>query len=98
MTTVTGWEQAPEALRQLAAELMPRPVNYRYYDGPRGEMYCWTTEPVKGKFVCWTYRPVGPGARSNPRRWKMVDRVEFARRKIAKARALARYQKAVSRG
>lgn len=86
-------------LQELMRNLMPRTrmPSYRYYQGRRGEMYCWTTEPMdNGKFVCWTYKPIGRGARSGkPRTWKITKRVEFARRKVAKARAYARYMKSI---
>lgn len=38
-------------------------------------------------------KPYGKGARTSPTKWKAVDRVEFARRRIAKARAYSRYLK-----
>jgi len=86
----------PRELQELAASLMPRSPNYRYFTGPRGEMYCWSTERVNGKFCAWTYSPVGKGARSGkPRQWHVINRVNFKLRKVAKARALARYKKAM---
>jgi hypothetical protein len=82
-------------MRDLFPEMFARSPRYSYWTGPRGEMYCCTTEPLNGKFVCWTYQPFGEGSRTGKaKQWKMVDRVEFARRKVAKARAYSRYIKA----
>lgn len=88
----------PPELQDLMASLMPRQARYRYYRGPRGEMYCWSTERIRGKYVCWTYQPYGKGSRSgDPTKWRQRDRVTFSRRKKAKARAYQRYQKAIER-
>ena len=97
MTTVP----IPAAVQELMRELMPqtRMPRYRYFENKAtGEMFCWTVETMSnGKYVCWNYQPYGEGSRSGkPRAWKPVDRVEFAKRKTAKARALARYQKSIA--
>jgi hypothetical protein len=87
-------QQFNNVMSDVFPELYVQSPRYAYWNGPRGEMYCYTTEPINGKFVCWTYKPVGKGARSGkPKRWEMTDRVEFARRKVAKARAYGRYLK-----
>lgn len=96
-----GWESASPEIRALAASLMPRTrqPNFRYFKNSKGVMFCWTTEPMEnGKFACWTYQPYGKGARSGkPGRWKMINRVDFAKRRVAKARAYSRYQKSESK-
>jgi hypothetical protein len=88
-----------EVMRSAFPEMFIESPRYRYWTGPRGEMYCYTTEPIGGKFACWTYQPYGDGARSGkPTHWKMVDRVDFTRRKIAKSRAYSRYLKSKEEG
>jgi len=87
----------PREIQELMASLMtPRVTRWRYFEGPRGELYCWNTERLpNGKFACWTYQPYGKGSRSgNPTRWRIRNRVEFARRKVAKARAFKRLRQA----
>lgn len=84
-----------ELMQQILSEYAGRKPRYRYFENRQTkEMFCWTVETVDGKYVCWTYRPIGTGSRSgHPRRWTAVDRVDFAKRKAAKARAYARYLK-----
>lgn len=75
-----------------------RSPSYRYFENKKTkEMFCWTTEPMNnGKFVCWNYKPVGVGSRTgNPKKWKAIKKVEFSRRKSAKARAYSRYLKSL---
>jgi hypothetical protein len=85
-------DDVKDEIRKLLSDY--RAPRYTYWKGPRGEMYCYSTEPLHGKFICWTYKPFGAGARSGkPENWKMTDRVEFSRRKVAKARAYSRYLK-----
>jgi len=62
--------------------VMPR---YRYWQF-RNHVFGWNTEPTSnGKFCAFIYRVT-------KRSWKLVRKVEFGRRKIAKARALKWYQ------
>jgi len=89
----------PPAVQDLMASLMPRQPRYRYFEGPHKEMYCWTTERVNGKYICFDYIPYGKGSRSgNPTQWKLKNKIKFAKRKVAKARALKRYLKAIGQG
>jgi hypothetical protein len=79
------------------------------WDCPDGWIVGYTTEPVHdgppditGKFVTLAYKPIGKGARSGkPTEWERVYRRGFAKRKTARARAEALYEKhskAVPRG
>jgi len=86
----------PPAIQDLMASLMPRQPNYRYFGDPKGVKYCWSTERVNGKYLCFDYVPFGKGSRSgNPTQWEPKNRVEFAKRKVAKARAYKRYLKSI---
>ena len=68
---------------------------YRYFEGTRGAMYCWTVRPCdRGLYYAFTYQPVGKGSRTgSARRWRLVDLVSFAHRNKAKARAEARHDR-----
>jgi hypothetical protein len=63
-----------------------------------GWIIAYTTEritggPFDGKFATMAYKPVGKGARSNPTEWKRVYWRGFAKRKSARARAEALYER-----
>jgi hypothetical protein len=72
-------------------------TTYRYYEGLRGVMFCWTTHPCdRGQYYAFNYVPVGKGSRTgNAKRWRLVDLVSFRHRNKAKARADARHTKQV---
>lgn len=69
---------------------------WRYFRGPRGEKFGWTTErDDKGKFYAFTYAPIGKGSKSGkPTKWKLTHKVAFATRKAARARAESRLMNA----
>lgn len=71
---------------------------YRYFEGLRGVMFCWTVRPCdRGLYYAFTYQPVGKGSRSgNAKRWRLVDLVSFRHRNKAKARASERHDKQVA--
>jgi len=86
-------------IQELMASITPRTARYRYFEGPRKELYCWNTERLSsGKFACWTYQPYGEGSRSgNPTEWQMRNCVQFVKRKKARECACKRYLKAINR-
>ena len=87
----TIFEDRPD----LAALLFGREPRWRYFKHGQ-HLYAWTTERADGdKFWAMEYAPTGPGARTGKAtEWKMTRRVGFRQRKVAKARALAWYEKA----
>jgi hypothetical protein len=77
-------------LEQEMARFMPRQPNYRYFTGPNGWMYCWTTERMSdGKYAAFVYRTEGKGARSGKATsYRKIKELHFTKRTTAKARAL----------
>jgi hypothetical protein len=71
-----------------------------YFDGPRGEMFCYTPHPdVDGNYWCFTYQPYGAGSRSgDPKRWKVIKLVRCSRRKVACQKARQRLTRAHGQG
>jgi hypothetical protein len=79
-------------LNAMMRQFMPREPRWRYWTGPDGRLFCWTTERMgDGKFAAFEMRPYGPGARTNPDRWKKVREVHFTKRNTAKSRAAKWY-------
>lgn len=70
-------------------EFYPREPRWRYWTGPNGWLYGWTTEKMgDGKYGAVLFKPVGRGARSGKATsWEKVKEVHFATRTKAKARA-----------
>lgn len=81
-----------------------REPRWRYFTGPDGVLYFWTTEPYDadapwqaGNYVSGAYVPRGKGARSGKAsRWEVADDSISGHRlrKDAKARALRLYDRA----
>ena len=82
-------------LREVFQRVIPRQANYSYYTaGGIGEqrlfdkrgnaIYCYSTERVHGKYASWRYVCQKAGGSA-----VIKDRRSHARRKDAKARALA---------
>lgn len=69
---------------------------YRYYAGENKARYCYTPwQDTRGWYWAFTYAPRGKGSRSgDPERLTIVDAVKFRKRKAAKSRARARFEKA----
>jgi hypothetical protein len=71
--------------------LLPKTPNMLYFQAKKDcYAFCWTTEPCleKGKkrFYACVYRVLKDGS------WKLKRKVGFAKRKVAKARALKWYE------
>jgi hypothetical protein len=79
-----------DQINQVYSQIFRMP-RYRYFQFGK-EMYCWTTEPMRGHFYAMIYRYV-----KTTKTWKLVKKVQFGRRKIAKARAYKWYQDAKQR-
>jgi hypothetical protein len=86
-------DQIQSQFNQILAQcnLLPRTPNLRYFKLRKDNYaFCWTTEPCleKGKkrFYACVYRILKDGT------WKLKRRVGFAKRKVAKARALKWYE------
>ena len=91
----------PPGIKQIFIDLLQtREPNYRYFENRKTkEMFCWTVEKVDGKYTCFNYTPAGKGSRSgSPKRWKLTKRIQFSKRKSAKARALKRYEQSLKHG
>lgn len=70
---------------------------YRYYEDENTKArYCYTPwKDTRGFYWAFTYAPRGKGSRSgDPERLTIVDAVKFRKRKAAKSRARARFEKA----
>lgn len=87
-----------QAVYDLMTSLLPRQAKYRYFENTKTkEMFCWSVEKVNGKYAAWNYTPYGKGSRSgSPSKWKLKKRVNFSKRKAAKARAWKRFQKSTA--
>lgn len=73
-------------INRLWSQIVGRPPRFRYFKvGNDHYAFAWTTERAKdGKFYALKYR-------ITKTTWKLVHKVSFGRRKIAKARALKWY-------
>jgi len=71
--------------------LLPQQPRFRYFQVKKDKYaFAWTTEKCSnGKFYALKYRLLKPTRRGQT--WKLVKKVAFARRRIAKARALKWY-------
>jgi len=87
-------QKAIDLLNELARDLglFGRSPRFRYFTMPRKwkktrYAFGWTTErQSNGKFVAFKYRILRNG------NWKLVKKVEFGKRRVAKARALKWHQ------
>jgi len=81
-------ETVVDEVNKMLAKMFPRVTMPRWrYFRIRGDHYAfgWTTEKTSdGKFWAFIYR-------ITKKRWKLIKKVSFGRRKIAKARALKWY-------
>jgi hypothetical protein len=83
-----GLQRLTDEINRVYSQIFKMP-RYRYFQFQK-DMYCWTTEPTNdGHFHAMIYRYV-----KTRKLWKMVKKVQFGRRKIAKARAFKWYQNA----
>lgn len=84
---------------RIQFRLKPGQRTYRYLEGPRGEMYCWTPhKSTEGWYYAYTMQPYGKGSRSgNPTQWRARQRVRYRKRISCKQTAVRRYLKAGGR-
>jgi len=80
-----------EELNRIVASMMPKEPSYRYWQY-KNRRFCWTTERAdyKGKkrFIAFIRKELVSKRRKNSRTFKLVKQLGFARRKVAKARAM----------
>lgn len=103
---MTGGRTVGERLAEALLEADPAFADILMPDGSAqqtmwtaedGWMVAYTTERVRGgrwhgRFVAMAYKPVGPGSRTGKAEaWRRVYARAFARRKLAKARAMDLY-------
>jgi len=71
--------------------LLPRTPRFRYYQ-VKGDSYAfaWTTERCSGKFYTLKYRLLKPTKQGQI--WRLIKKVAFGKRRVAKARALRWYE------
>jgi len=103
------WEDNPEFTRMvndlfsgtrlggtgIEFKLKPDQNGYIYWEVGQ-TMFCYTPHKcTKGWYYAFQYVPNGPGARTGKaKRWKLQGLVKFRKRKLAKARAYERLEKA----
>lgn len=108
--TTDFWEENPEfkkLVEDLFGNTTPRGTPqfklkpgqnmYRYFTVPGSEVwYCYTPHKcTEGWYYAFEFVPVGKGSRSgNATRFKVKNRVRFRKRKLAKARAIQRWEAA----
>lgn len=91
----TPEQRALDQANAILAKMLPRQARFRYYTmryrDPNGETYVdrryafgWSTEKVgeEQKFYAFIYRITKKG-----RNWKIIRKVGFGKRRVAKARA-----------
>ncbi len=92
---MTGGMRGPEG-ELIEFKLKRDQHSYLYYEGPRGEMYCYTPwKSTLGWYYAYTMQPYGKGSQSgNATQWRARNVVRFRKRNLAKKTALHRLYKA----